>query len=113
MVQHFRGRGAKQRPAKEASVCRHDDEIEFVLPGKLSDLCRGIARQQDSRALTDWKLRLEERIEFVSCNVLLLFGNLGKWAHIELECVMTVIIQDVNPYHPSSTNHRPPLHTHT
>ena len=62
IVQYLRCSGAKQRSAEKASVCGHDDEVESVRPRELSDLCRCNARQQDSRALTDWKLRLEERV---------------------------------------------------
>jgi hypothetical protein len=62
----------------------------------LSDLCRCIARQQDSRAISERKLNLEERIEFVSSKVLLLFSNLGEWPYTELERVVTVKIEDVN-----------------
>src|SRR5580658_8557988 len=96
MVQDLRGRGPKQRPAKDASVSGHDDQIESVLPRKLSDLCRGTARQQDSWALREWKLRFEKRIKFVSSHVLLLFGNLGNGSHIELECIVNVKIEDMN-----------------
>ena len=74
----------------------HDDEIESVRPGELSDLRRCNARQQDSRALTGRKVRREERIEFVASNVVLLFGNLREWSYIELECVMTVEVEDVS-----------------
>jgi hypothetical protein len=65
-------------------VCRHNDEIEFVRLGELNDPLGCIARQQDSRGLRKWKLGLEERIKSLPTNVLLLFGNLGKWPYIEL-----------------------------
>ena len=78
VVQNLRGRGAKQCPAKEACVCRHDDEIKSVRPGKVNNLSGGIARQQDSRTLLDRERRLEERVQFVSGKALLLFGNLGE-----------------------------------
>jgi hypothetical protein len=45
IVQYLRRRGAKQVPAEEAGVCRHDDEIEFVRPSELNDLSRRVARQ--------------------------------------------------------------------
>src|SRR6266576_1642021 len=70
-VQNLRGRGAKQCPAEEAGVGRHDDEIKSVRPGEVNDLSRSVARQQDSR-----KLRLQERVQFVAGKALLLFGNL-------------------------------------
>src|SRR5260370_36843091 len=110
IVQYFRRRGAKQVPAEEAGVCRHDDEIEFVLPGKLNDLYRRIAQQQDSWALSKGKLGFEERIEFLSSKVLLLFGNLGKWPYVELERVVTVEIEDVNQCHFGAEHSRRPLH---
>lgn len=77
-------------------MCGHDDEIESVRPGELSDLCRCVARQQDSRALKQRKLRVEERIEFISSEVTLFFGNLGRRPYVELESVMTVKIEDVS-----------------
>ena len=78
-------------------MCGHDDEIESVCPGELSDLCGCNPSQQDSRALTDWKLGLEERIKFLySSNALLLFGNLRECPYIELEPVVTVEIEDMN-----------------
>jgi len=110
IVQYLRRRGAKQVPAEEAGVSRHDDEIEFVRAGEMSDLCRCNSRQQDSRALTDWKLRLEERIEFVSSKVLLLFDNLGKWPHIELNRVVTVEVEDVKQCHFGAEYGRGPFH---
>jgi len=39
---------------------------------------------------------LRKRIKFVLSKALLLFGNLGEWPYIELECVVTVKIEDVN-----------------
>jgi len=96
IVQCFRGRGTKQRPAEDTGVRRHDNEIESVSPGELGDSCRRIARQQNSRALTDGKLRLQKRVEFVPGKDLLFFGNLGGWPHVELERVVTVKIEDVN-----------------
>ncbi len=91
-------------------MCGDDDEIKAVRPGELSDLCRRNARQQDSRALTHWEFRLEERIEFVASDVLLLFGNLGECSHIELQCVMTVNVEDMNQRHSGPENSRRPLH---
>ncbi len=91
-------------------MCRHDDEIEFVLPGKLNDLFRRIARQQDSWALSKGKLGFEERIEFLSSKVLLLFGNLGKWPYVELERVVTVEIEDMNQGHFGAEHSRGPPH---
>ena len=75
-VQNLRGRGAKQCPAEEAGVGRHDDEIKSVRPGEVNDLSRSVARQQDSRILLERKLRLQERVQFVAGKALLLFGNL-------------------------------------
>lgn len=75
---------------------RHDDEIESAFFGEPNDLLRRIARGQNSRALSERKLRLEERTEFVPSEVLLFFSNLGKWPYIELECVVTVKVEDVN-----------------
>jgi hypothetical protein len=77
-------------------VCRHDDQIKFLCLGEVGDLCRCIARQQNSGALVGWKLRLEERIELLSSKVLLFFGNFGERPYVELECVVTVEIEDVN-----------------
>jgi hypothetical protein len=52
--------------------------------------------RSNSRALTDGKLRLQKRVEFLSGKDLLFFGNLGGWPHVELERVVTVKIEDVN-----------------
>lgn len=84
VVQNLRGRGAKQCLAKEACVCRHDDEIKSVRAGTVNNLSRGIARQQDSWTLLDRKRRLEERVQFVSGKALLLFGNLQERPYVEL-----------------------------
>jgi hypothetical protein len=100
----------KQHPPEEAGVCWHDDEIESVCTGELGDLCRCRARQQDSRALSEWKLSSEEGIQPVTREVLLLFGNLGNRPYIELNCVMTVKIEDVNQCYPGPENSRRPLH---
>src|SRR5215469_7370295 len=72
VVQNLRGRRAQQCPAEEAGVCRHGDEIKSAGPGKVNDLSGGIARQQDSRTLSDRKLSLEERVQLVPGKALLL-----------------------------------------
>src|SRR6266478_4590067 len=110
IVQYLRRRGAKQVPAEETGVCRHDDKIEFVRPGMLNDLCRRIARQQDSPGLSEWKFGLKERIEFLSSKFLLLFGNLGKRPYVELERIVTVEIEDVKQCHFGAEHSRGPLH---
>jgi hypothetical protein len=110
MVQHLRCRRAQQRTAKEARVCRHNDEIESLRLAELSDLCRCIARQQNSPALTERKLGLEERVKFVSSKVPPLFSNLGRRPHIELHRVVTVEIEYVKQRYPGTENSRRPLH---
>ena len=78
VVQNLRGRGAKQRPAEEAGVGRHDDEIKSARTDEVRRSVECIARQQDSRTLLDRELGLQERVQFVTGKALLLFGNLAS-----------------------------------
>jgi hypothetical protein len=90
-------------------VCGHDNKIEPISLGKLGDLCCCVTGQQNSWAVIHGKLRDEERVEFASSEVLLLFGNLGRWPYVELEPVVTVQIEGINLRHFGCEDNSRPL----
>jgi hypothetical protein len=70
--------------------------IESTCPCDLHNLWCGFTRAQYSWILIWWKLRLEERIQFVPGKAPVLFGDLPRRSNIEFECVVACEITHVN-----------------